>query len=145
MTTLQSYCTDEYTLADMAIGTKRMLFALLHGAIEVEPNAPAPINVRLTGSTSDGKGQPENTDAPSDNKPVDSDTDESAEQLWNAPSPTLVTLLGSVTSSRPAQPANALAATLCTSVLICTAPEQHEADGQLWFTQPVGEMAKAQY
>ena len=121
----------------MATGTKRTVAAVLQGATDVEPKVCAPIDVRLTGSTSDANGHPENTDAPSDNKPVDSDTDDSAEQLWNAPSPTLVTPLVSITSSRPAQPANALAATLCTSVLICTAPEQQEADGQLPFTQPV--------
>ena len=124
----------------MATGTYNVWFALLHGATELEPNVSAPIDARLTGSTSEDNGHPENTDAPSDSKPVDSDTDDSAEQFRNAPSPTLVTPLGSVTSSRPAQPANALAATLCTSVLICTAPEQQEADGQLPFTQPGDEI-----
>ena len=96
----------------------------------------APTLVRPSGSTNDDNAaHPENTDAPSDNKPVDSDTYESAEQLWNAPSPTLVTLLGSVTSRRPVQPANALAATLCTPALIHTAPEQQAADGVLLSTQ----------
>ena len=125
----------------MATGTYSVLFALLHGATEAEPNVPAPIDVTLLGSTSDDSAaHPENTDAPRDTKPVGSDTDDKAQQLWNAPSPTLVTPLGSDTSSRPAQPANAFAATLCTSLLTCTAPEQQEADGQVRFTQPVGEM-----
>ena len=133
-------CADEYTLAAMSTGTYRMLAALLQVATDAEPNAPAPIAVRLVGSTSIiNTLHPSNTVAPSDAKLVDSDTDDSPEQFWNAPAPTLVTLLGSFTSARPTQPANAFGATLCTLVLISTAPEQQAADGELLFTQPVRE------
>ena len=114
-----------------------MLAALLQGATDAEPNAPAPMAVRLVGSTSIVNAlHPSNTAAPSDAKLIDSDTDDSPEQPWNAPAPTLVTLLGSFTATRPTQPANAFGATLCTLELISTAPEQQAADGELLFTQP---------
>ena len=142
----------------MATGTYSVCVTVLHGPIMVDPNASAPKEVRLLGSemidslmlfahrdaptlvrpsgstSDDNAAHPENTDAPSDNKPVDSDTDESDEQFWNDPSPTLFTLLGSVTSSS-VQPANALAATLCTVALIDTALEQQVGDGVLLSTQ----------
>ena len=124
----------------MATGTYRMLAALLQGATVAEPNAPAPTVVRLVGSTSIvNKPHPSNEAAPSDAKLVDSDTDDSAEQPVNAPSPILVTLLGNFTKTRATQPANAFGATLCTFVLISTAPEQHAADGEVPFKQPVTE------
>ena len=133
-------CADEYTLAAMSTGTYNMLAALLQGATDAEPNAPAPMAVRLDGSTSiPNAPHPWNTAAPSDTKLVDSDTDASPEQPLNAPSSKLVTLLGSFTAIRPTQPANAFGATLCTLVLISTAPEQQSADGELLFTQPVRE------
>ena len=131
-------CAAEYTLAFMLRGTYRVLLALLHGATDAEPNAPAPMLVRLDGSTSiPNAPHPWNTAAPSDTKLVDSDTDDSPEQPWNAPSPTLVTLVGSLTATRPTQPAKAFGATLCTLVLISTAPEQQAADGELLLTQPI--------
>ena len=135
--------TDEYTLAAMPTGTYKMLAALLQGATDAEPNAPAPTTVRLVGSTSIVNApHPSNTAAPSDAKLVDSDTDDSPEQPWNALSLTLVTLLGSVTDTRPTQPANAFGDTLCELVLISTAPEQQAADGELLLTQPVIEVRK---
>jgi hypothetical protein len=124
----------------MSTGTYRMLAALLQGATDAEPNAPAPTVVRLVGSTSIVNApHPSNTAVPSTAKLVDSNTDDSPKQPWNAPSPTLVTLLGSFTTTRSTQPANAFGTTLCTLVLISTAPEQQAADGKLLLTQPVRE------
>ena len=50
MTTLQEYCTPEYTVTFMLAGTYRVeVVPVLQGAVEASPNALVPIEVRLLG------------------------------------------------------------------------------------------------
>ena len=50
MTTLQAYCAPEYTLTAMLAGTySAVAVPVLQGAIEADPKAPLPIEVRLMG------------------------------------------------------------------------------------------------